>query len=628
MELRHLRYFTAVAEESTLVAAAKRLGVAQPALTRQIHALERELDVELLDRGPKGTTLTPAGEVVVASARHVIRQVDAAVERARAASRGLAGRCVLCAGARPLASGFVARLLARLGTQYPDIDLGVIEGTLLRQFRALQVGEADMGIGVPPPSTFPELASETLHLSIFDAALIPDANPLSRRSSLEIGELAPETFLSWGSNAAADIRRLIQREFKRIRFAPAATRELDEVFSMSAAVAAGRGWTLIPDDAHSLAPSGTTVVPLTDFALPVPLALLWRVSEQRPVVRTVLDVIRQLAAEERGILPAETPSSLRAGHSAEHEQVAPSSLLELRHLRYFCAVVDAGTFGRAAELLELTQPALSRQIGDLERVVGAPLLDRSARGVSTTAAGASLRRSAGRLLDEVGTIHAEADRARRGAIARCLIAAVPTTSARALITALVRECARDAPHLELQFEDLATPAQPGALREGLIDLGVCHASSMSAFEQRGVERTHLTADRANCALISAANPLAQHRRLWLHQLADLPFLFPDRDFLPGMHDDVFGEFERIAFQPRVDATYDGLDTIWSLVAQDRGWGLGFASQCDAPPVGTRSIPLEGFDLPWGLDLLAREDESRSLILDVADRLRRLANEMA
>ena len=628
MELRHLRYFAAVAEESTLIAAAKRLGVAQPALTRQIHALERELDVELLERGPKGVTLTPAGEVVLASARHVIRQVDAAAERARAASRGLAGRCVLCTGVRALASGFVARILDRLGTQYPDIDLGVIEGTFQRQFRALQVGEADIGIGVPPPSGYPDLASETLHLSVFGTAVIADAHPLSRRSSLEIRELARETFISWGGEAASDIRRLIRREFKRAAFAPAATREFDDAFAVGSAVAAGQGWTLIPDEAHSLAPPGTTVVPLTDFKLPVPHAFVWRANEQRPVVRTVLDVMRQLAAEERGILPVETPSSLRTGDLAEQKQVAPSSLLELRHLRYFCAVVDAGTFGRAAEELELTQPALSRQIGDLERVVGAPLLDRSARGVSTTAAGASLRRSARRLLDEVGTIHAEAHRAQRGAIARCLIAAVPTTSARALITALMRDCVREAPHLELHFEDLATPTQPGALREGLIDLGVCHASSMSAFEQRGIERTHLTTDRANCALIAAANPLAQHRRVWLHQLAELPFLFSDRDFLPGMYDDVFGEFERNAFQPRVDATYNGLDTVWSLVAQDRGWSLGFASQCDAPPVGTRSIPLEGFDLPWGLDLLGREDESRSLILDVADRLRRLASEMA
>jgi DNA-binding transcriptional LysR family regulator len=631
MELRHLRYFTAVAEESSLVAAAKRLGVAQPALTRQIHALESELDVELLKRGPKGMTLTPAGEVVHASARHVIRQVDAAVERARAASRGLAGRCVLCAGVRALASGFVARVVTRLNGDYPNIELPVIEGTLNRQFRTLQLGEADIGIGVSVTREFPELTSETLHISVFDGAAFADSSPFARRTSVSIRELAGETFISWSGDSTIELRRLIEREFARIKFVPARKRGFEKPFAIAAAVAAEQGWTLVPNDAHALAPPGTTVVPLTDFKLGLAHAMVWRKDDQRPVVRTVMDVIRRLAAEERRARGDEIPLPVPARARAEappEEGVLPSAVLELRHLRYFWTVADAGSFGRAAERLELTQPALSRQVTDLERVVGVPLLDRVARGVSATPAGDSLLASARRILDEVDTMSAEAHRARRGAIARCLIAAVPTTSARALITALVRECARDAPHLELQFENFTTPAQPGALRESLVDLGLCHATSMSAVEQRGVERTHLTTDRANCALVSAANPLAEHRRLWLHQLAGLPFLFPDRDFLPRMYDDIHGEFERNAFQPRVDATYDGLETIWSLVAQDRGWALGFASQCDAPPVGTRSIPLEGFDLPWGLDLLQREDESRSLILDVADRLRRLASEMA
>ena len=631
MELRHLRYFTAVTEESTLIAAAKRLGVAQPALTRQIHALERELNVELLERGPKGATLTPAGEVVRASARRVVRQVDAAVDRAREASRGMAGRCVLCAGVRALASGFVARLVTRLNGEYPNIEIRVIEGTLTRQFRTLQLGEADIGIGVSATREFPELASETLHISVFDAAAFADSSPFARRTSVSIRDLAGETFIAWSGDSAIELRRLIEREFARIKFVPARKRGFELPFAIAAAVAAEQGWTLVPNDAHALAPPGTTVVPLTDFKLGLAHAMVWRRDDRRPIVRTVMDVIRRLAAEERRArgdeLPIPVPARAR-DEAPPEEGVLPSAVLELRHLRYFRTVAEAGSFGRAAERLELTQPALSRQVTDLERVVGVPLLDRVARGVSTTPAGESLLASARRILDEVDTMAAEAHRARRGMIARCVVASVPTISARKLLTALAQECARELPQLELQFENLTTPAQFAAVREGHADLGVCHASTASAVEQRGLERTHLTTDRANCALISAANPLAQHRRLWLHQLADLPFLFPDRDFLPGMYDDIHVEFERNAFRPRVDATYDGLETIWSLIAQDRGWGLGFASQGDTPPPGTRSIPLEGFELPWGLDLLAREDESRSLILDVADRLRRLASEMA
>ena len=627
MELRHLRYFVAVAEESTLIAAAKRLGVAQPALTRQIHALENELDVELLERRPKGTSLTPAGEVVHASAVHVIRQVDAAVERAREASHGMAGRCVICAGVRALASGFVARIVTRLEKEYPNIEARVIEGTLNRQFRILQLGEADIGIGVSATREFPELVSETLHLSVFDTAAFADSHPFAKRESLSIRELVGETFIAW---SGTELRKLMEVEFKRIRFVPAAQRSFDLPFAMASAVAANLGWTLVPNDAYALAPPGTTVVKLSDFKLPLAHAMVWRKDEQRPVVLTVMDVVRRIAAEERRARGDDVPVPVpvRARALPQLNGALPSSVLELRHLRYFCVVADAGSFGRAAERLELTQPALSRQVTDLERVVGVSLLDRVARGVSTTVAGESLLTSARRLLDEVGSLSAEAHRARRGAIAQCRLAGVPTSIARALITALVHDCARDVPHLELHFEDYATPAQPGALRDGLIDLGVCHASAMSAFAQRGVERTHLMSDLANCALVSVNSELAARERLSLSDLADHPFLFPDRSFQPEMYDRMFDEFERNGFRPRVEGTFDGLDTIWSLVALDRGWAIGFASQCDAAPVGTRAIPLNDFSVPWGLDLLVRDDESRSLILDVADRLRRLASGMS
>ena len=141
MELRHLRYFVAVAEEATYAAAARRLAVAQPALTRQIHALEWELDVELLERGPKGVALTPAGEVALVSARHVLRQVDAAVERARGSSEGIVRSVRDLCGDRSLSSGLIGRIVERVRARYPAIEIGVIEGVASRQVRAVELGE-------------------------------------------------------------------------------------------------------------------------------------------------------------------------------------------------------------------------------------------------------------------------------------------------------------------------------------------------------------------------------------------------------------------------------------------------------------------------------------------------------
>ena len=142
----------------------------------------------------------------------------------------------------------------------------------------------------------------------------------------------------------------------------------------------------------------------------------------------------------------------------------------------------------------------------------------------------------------------------------------------------------------------------------------------SIAEERGIDRSRLAVDTMNCALVADSTPLAARSSLSIHELQHIPFLFPDRSFQPELYDMLFGQFERLGFLPRVDDTYGGLRTIWQLVASGHGWAMGFASQCDDPPPGTRAVTIDELSIPWGLDLLLREDESRALILDVAARL--------
>jgi DNA-binding transcriptional LysR family regulator len=626
VELRHLRYFVAVAEEATFVAAARRLGIAQPALTRQIQALERELEVGLLERTPKGTRLTPAGDVTHAMARHLLREVDAAVDRARGSGLGIVGRCVICAGVRALGSGLVGRIVERVRSRYPDVELGIIEGALDRQMQALLDGDADVGIGIPASPAYPGLLSETVDYDVFDSVVISERDPLARRPELQLADLAAETFIGYRSGVTGEFMRALRAEFARKHFTPAAVREYDDVFSVSTAVEAGQGWTLIHRDGAALVGRGVRVVPLSDLRLPLPHAITRRADERRPLVFNVMDVMRGLLQEERTRQDGREPSHASAAAApvapaAPTSAVAPSSTIELRHLRYFCAVVDAGSFGRAAEQLGLTQPALSRQMADLERVVAVPLLERAARGVTVTPAGESFVQSARRILEEVEALPAETQRARRGAIARCVVGSLPTALARQMVRTLVRDSAIEQPELQLTLEEVATPDQPEALRAGRIDLGVCHPSPLSIVEERGIDRSRLAVDEMNCALVACSTPLAARNSLSIHELEIVPFLFPDRNFQPELYDMLFGQFERLGFHPRVDDTYEGLRTIWQLVARGHGWAMGFASQCDDPPAGTASVPIDELSIPWGLDLLLREDESRSLILEIADRLR-------
>jgi DNA-binding transcriptional LysR family regulator len=127
VELRHLRYFQAVASAGGFGRAALTLRVAQPALSRQIRALEHEFGTPLLIRSPKGITLTLAGQVVLRSAETVLASFSRAIERARLAGQGLSGRCRIGVGKPVLWSGLLGRVIGQLSETHKDIELDIVE---------------------------------------------------------------------------------------------------------------------------------------------------------------------------------------------------------------------------------------------------------------------------------------------------------------------------------------------------------------------------------------------------------------------------------------------------------------------------------------------------------------------
>src|SRR5687768_10910437 len=151
MELRHLRYFVAVAEELHFGRAAARLRVAQPALSQQIKQLERELGVTLLARTRRRVALTEPGRLFLTEARRTLAQAASAVEVARRAAAGHAGR--LRIGHVDIALWGVLPTLVRVYRErYPGVALSLRETLPARQLAALRAGELDVGIGPPPTS--------------------------------------------------------------------------------------------------------------------------------------------------------------------------------------------------------------------------------------------------------------------------------------------------------------------------------------------------------------------------------------------------------------------------------------------------------------------------------------------
>ncbi|HMA20585.1 MAG TPA: LysR family transcriptional regulator, partial [Gemmatimonadaceae bacterium] len=123
-----MKALIAVSEEKTFIGAARRLHLAQPALSRQIRTFEREIGTAVFHRGRAGVTLTPAGEICVKAARSILGKVEVAVRDTRMASAGRLGSCTIYASQWAVWSGFTGKLLAHLAALDPGIDVIVKEG--------------------------------------------------------------------------------------------------------------------------------------------------------------------------------------------------------------------------------------------------------------------------------------------------------------------------------------------------------------------------------------------------------------------------------------------------------------------------------------------------------------------
>ncbi len=206
MELRHLRYFIAIAEEQSFTAAAERLWVAQPGLSTQMRRLEAELGAQLFERHPRGIDLTQAGELFLERARVAVSAADVALATGRDLEAGVIGslRLGLAAGARwPLA----AELLLRFGRERPGVELTVVEahaGTLWRDLRAgrLDAVVAPVGYGSADLTTL-ELGSEDW------VVLVGAGHPLAGIGSLDAEDLRGERVAVTGHRDGAVIDRAV-----------------------------------------------------------------------------------------------------------------------------------------------------------------------------------------------------------------------------------------------------------------------------------------------------------------------------------------------------------------------------------------------------------------------------------
>lgn len=193
MELRHLQYFLAVAEEQNFSQAARRLQIAQPSLSQQIRRLEAELETELFDRTSRPVRLTNAGELLLSDARSLVHEMEATAREVRRAGRGEVGRLRIGYSYGGLYD-LVLALLRRLRSAWPEINMVIHQLPERDQVPALRTRRVDVVLGRITEPTTADLIVHPLRDERL-IAILPSCHPLASNRTVKLAELAEERFV-------------------------------------------------------------------------------------------------------------------------------------------------------------------------------------------------------------------------------------------------------------------------------------------------------------------------------------------------------------------------------------------------------------------------------------------------
>ncbi|GGF45047.1 LysR family transcriptional regulator [Aliidongia dinghuensis] len=309
MELRHLRYFLAVAEELNFSRAAQHLHIAQPPLSQQIRQLEDELGLQLFERGSRPLRLTEAGRFFHTEARQILAKLDAAVDGTRRIARGQTGWLGLGYVGSAM-HVLVPPVLRRFHAEHPGVEVLLFEMLTADQAAALLDRRIHVGF-VRPAIGHDELVEELLYAEPVGIA-VPADHPFASRAGLHIAELAGQPIVLFGGRAARGVESdFILSLFRQGGIEPQAVVEAQSMESCLGLVAAGMGLAVVSSGYGHVPRAGVRFVPLT-AAPSIPMKLAYRPQERSPAVLAFLKIVREEVSKTRRI--SEFPSAEYATH--------------------------------------------------------------------------------------------------------------------------------------------------------------------------------------------------------------------------------------------------------------------------------------------------------------------------
>jgi DNA-binding transcriptional LysR family regulator len=305
MELRHLRYFCAVADWQGFSRAANALHVSQSAISEQILDLEREIGTPLLNRSQHRVSLTPAGEIFHEDARKVLVLSEQAMDRARRSARGEIGAlrtAFLVWGA----SMFLPRVIREFRQLHPGVRLSLMEMPPAAQAEALIRGTLDVGFTRPlHPPYATQLRSEILYADPL-VAVLPSDHPLAG-GPLALSQLATEPFVICERDVSPVLFDRITSLCEQAGFSPRIIQTSNVFSSVLALVEAGEGVTLIPHSQSRVRVSDLAFCPLTEPKGMIELVMAWSPEREGAVKTAFLDFVRSRKEVIRGALKARKP---------------------------------------------------------------------------------------------------------------------------------------------------------------------------------------------------------------------------------------------------------------------------------------------------------------------------------
>lgn len=306
MELRHLRYFIAVAEAKTFTRAAEHLGIQQPPLSQQIKALENEIGFRLFHRIPKGVELTVGGNVFFNEARAILASVERASQRAGSAAHGKTGKLTLGFTTSTITHQLAPRMINGFRLAYPDIELEFQEGNAARLIETVASGSLDVGL-LRTPVSRPEGVSFQTLLNEQMLLALPATHPLARTArkspgkklaTLSLRALSGDPFILTRRHGAVGMYADLVAACHRAGFSPQIVAEVENMLSNVALVAAGVGVSAVPESMRGIHTEDVAYFrPKEASQLAAPLNLVFLSNSSNPAAARFLAFASSLKRE-------------------------------------------------------------------------------------------------------------------------------------------------------------------------------------------------------------------------------------------------------------------------------------------------------------------------------------------